>query len=145
MKEFESALSQGGVFRMREAPDIAWFASAAARAGLETKVIDAKRASDKTRFLKLMAISLSLPAYFGENWDAFYDCLTDLAPPAHGRVWLIDGVDQLARMEPEEFAAAIGVFTDAADYWRDAAKSLTVIVVIKRADLAPELTSINSA
>jgi hypothetical protein len=139
---FDQAVKQGGVFRLARSPAPAMLDSYAAKTGVVVKTLSAARASDKEKFLQVVAASLSLPDHFGENWDALYDCLTDLRLAEHGELWLIDGLDGLARGEADEFSAAVSVFSDAADYWRENGKALTVLIVVQQAELATELTTL---
>ncbi len=45
------------------------------------------KAATRAAFFDEAAAALHFPPTFGENWDAFYDCLTDLAwLPAEGYV-----------------------------------------------------------
>jgi hypothetical protein len=46
---------------------------------------------DKEKLLKNIAAALAFPAWFGHNWDALEDCLTDLSwREAQGYVLLFD-------------------------------------------------------
>ena len=143
--KIEQAASHGGAFRISHAPDPEALQKSLDNMGMTLKMLSASRANDKEKFLKLMTTTFSLPDYFGDNWDAFYDCLTDLSLAEHGELWLIDGMEGLARHAPDEFAAAISVFSDAADYWRENRKSLAIIIVIQRAELASDLPAIDTA
>ena len=54
-------------------------------------VIDLSDAADKTRLHDILARSLTLPAYYGRNLDALWDCLTsDLQTPCEIRLILSD-------------------------------------------------------
>src|SRR6266852_9437625 len=49
------------------------------------------------------AAALQFPSYFGENWDAFDECLTDLDwLPAEGYVLLITNSTHLLEAEPSD-------------------------------------------
>ena len=52
---------------------------AAAAAGLTVIRIDLKRLASKAGFLGRAARALNFPDWFGKNWDALNDCLTDLS------------------------------------------------------------------
>lgn len=43
------------------------------------RVLRGRKATTKRAFLDEASAALQFPAYFGHNWDAFADCLTDLA------------------------------------------------------------------
>ena len=72
--------------------------SAVYRAARADEVLDAARGSelvvarirfaDKERLLKNLADALRFPKWFGQNWDALEDCLSDL--PGKGYVLLFD-------------------------------------------------------
>jgi hypothetical protein len=50
-----------------------------AQQGFETRVLEGSRARGEAAFFEEAARCLELPAWFGANWDAFNDCVTDLA------------------------------------------------------------------
>lgn len=80
--------------------------------------VDADAAADKTALLGLLARALRLPSSFGGNWEALYDCLTDLDDwaPAPGWVLLVAGTRGLGAADR---AALLGVVGDAARWWRE--------------------------
>jgi|APCry1669188910_1035180.scaffolds.fasta_scaffold118885_1 RNAse (barnase) inhibitor barstar len=41
--------------------------------------IDGDKVNDKLSFFQEVALKMCFPAYFGFNWDAFRDCITDLS------------------------------------------------------------------
>lgn len=43
------------------------------------RVLRGRKATTRAAFLDEAAAALQFPLYFGGNWDAFYDCLTDLS------------------------------------------------------------------
>ncbi|GAA2719114.1 barstar family protein [Actinocorallia aurantiaca] len=53
---------------------------------------------------------LNFPDYFGHNWDAFYDCLRDAAPPAFS----VDHAEELLADEPPgQLRLLLDVLSDA--------------------------------
>jgi hypothetical protein len=52
--------------------------------GDDLRVTIPPRISSKNALLTELAVQLRFPAYFGENWDAFQECIRDLSwlPPA---------------------------------------------------------------
>ena len=69
-------------------------------------VLDGAAAATRAGFFQELARALRFPDYFGHNWDAVYDCLTDLNwLPATGYVLVLDGFDQLATNEPEQWVS----------------------------------------
>src|SRR2546428_12568921 len=82
---------------------------------LHLVVIDLGDAADKAQLLERLARVLGFPAWFGANWDALADCLSDLScRPAAGWVLLFKGFEKLAADEQGIF---IDVLASAADAW----------------------------
>ena len=53
-------------------------------------------------FLSRIAEALEFPDWFGRNWDAFFDCLTDLSwLPAGGHVLVLLNTAEMRRDAPE--------------------------------------------
>jgi len=64
-----------------------------------------------------MAVSLELPASFGDNWDALADCLRDLRwMPAWGYVLLFEHADELRSAAEADFDILLGILDDAATF-----------------------------
>lgn len=43
------------------------------------RVVRGRKATTRAAFLDETSAALQFPLYFGGNWDAFYDCVTDLS------------------------------------------------------------------
>ena len=85
---------------------------------LHVAVVDGQVAADRAGIFDELARTMHFPDYFGRNWDAVYDCLTD--PSLHsagGSVILLDGCDRLASASPDQWQIALKVFRDACAFW----------------------------
>lgn len=108
------------------------------RTGRRCFVLDGNTISDKATFLRACAQAMAFPAYFGHNWDALDECLTDLAwAPAHGYAILYENVAPFIRQAPAEWSVARDILIDAVDYWRGTRTPL-VVLLRHTAGLAPE-------
>ncbi|MGI5157297.1 barstar family protein [Microbispora sp. CA-102843] len=62
--------------------------------------------------------ALEFPDYFGRNWPAFDEVITDLEwLPAKGYVLVLRNADSLLASEPEERGTFFRVLTSAAEEW----------------------------
>jgi hypothetical protein len=93
-------------------------------------VIDLSGAEDKAALLERTATALRFPAWFGHNWDAWFDCLADLAwlAPAPGYVLLLRRAGGLRRSAPEVSDTALAIAEDVARVWAGRGVSFTVYV-----------------
>jgi RNAse (barnase) inhibitor barstar len=83
----------------------------------------------KRALLDTLAAVLGFPDHFGGNWDALYDCLTDLAlAPGSTVVIEIGGLTRLARQAAGELVTAIETFRDAASFWKERDVRLVVLL-----------------
>ncbi|WP_447036245.1 barstar family protein [Streptomyces sp. DSM 118878] len=83
---------------------------------------------DKAAFMERCARALALPEYFGRNWDALADCLTD--PSWAPDVLVVSGWQEYARAAPGEWEIAREVFSAAAEHWRGVAGPSPEIVLV---------------
>ncbi len=61
---------------------------------------------------------MQFPTYFGANWDAFDECITDLTwCPAEKYVILYDDADIFAQAEPTQYQIAVDILNSAKEYW----------------------------
>ncbi|MFC5185933.1 barstar family protein [Actinomadura harenae] len=138
-----------GVYQWRAAPgraashDLGWMERAAEQ-GWRPFHLDGRRARDKDAFLRLCAEAFDLPDYFGNNWDALEDCLTDLswAPAEQGYVVLYESWAELADADQASFRTALDVFAEAVASWRDTPTPMTVMLSSVGVEVAgvPRLT-----
>ena len=79
-------------------------------------------AQTKQDVLDMLGIQFALPAHYGKNFDALYDCLTDpqhKSTPNPGFVVVVEGIPTNCRFDKEAREQLIDIFRDAADYWGD--------------------------
>lgn len=70
--------------------------------------------TEKISLLRRIAAALGFPRWFGENWDALEDCLTDLSwREAQGQVLAIEGFQFLPA---DELGVLIDVMISAAEF-----------------------------
>jgi RNAse (barnase) inhibitor barstar len=118
-----------GVYPVKQGSETA-IKNAAKVSALDFTRVDLKGIAGKTGFLKKSAGALGFPAYFGMNWDAFSDCLTDMAwKPAAGYVILFDNYQFYATKAPSDAEAARRVLDSAAQYWQN--KKVPFYVILR--------------
>lgn len=120
MNEFEEALARApcGLYRVSDALDPSPIAAFCAKRRWAFFLLDCKEVKTKAQFLRAAARALRFPDYFGENWDAFADCLTDLGwIEERGFVVFLKSFDAAASAVPKDMATALEIFQDAASYW----------------------------
>ena len=116
---------KSGVFRSVTAPALEAAARAAALIYIE---VDAGAIRTKSQFLGLLGRTLAFPSWFGRNWDALEDCLTDAAwMPESGLVIRVEGFDGYAQTDPDGFAILLDIFKTSAEYWRGEGRSFWVL------------------
>lgn len=100
-----------------------------AAAGWRTFFLDGRLVEDKASFLRACATALEFPGYFGNNWDAFEECLGDLAwAPAPGYLLLYDRVWRLAKHDPAAWHMARTIFQEVINDWRARQKPFYVLL-----------------
>jgi hypothetical protein len=110
------------------------------------EVLDATRGSrllvakipfaEKEKLLKNIAAALALPDWFGHNWDALEDCLTDLSwREAPGYVLLFEDAKP-----GDDLGVLLDILRSSAEWWAGRGKPFfAVLVDPERALPLPEL------
>jgi RNAse (barnase) inhibitor barstar len=116
---FESYLNSG-VYTGGRGREAGIIAEAALARGLDFFRIDLKKVVDKAGSLKEIANALEFPSYFGMNWDALVDCLTDMAwRPAAGYVLFFINGGHFAARAPDDMKTVLTIFGSAVEYWKE--------------------------
>jgi RNAse (barnase) inhibitor barstar len=79
-------------------------------------------AQTKGEVLETIATSFLLPKHFGKNYDALYDCLTDLvhkAGPQPGFVIVLEGLPATQKFDKDARETLLDVFREAAEFWSE--------------------------
>ena len=79
-------------------------------------------AQSKQDVLDMIAAQYTFPAHFGKNFDALYDCMTDLVHKSGAQPGFVVVLEQLPdnpRFDREAREQLLDVFRDAADYWAE--------------------------
>ena len=117
--------SRSGVYRVARTEEVL---EAAARAPLRLETI---RYADKAALLKDIGVALGFPDWFGHNWDALEDCLTDLSwSDAGGHVLLFEG----ARPD-DDLGVLLDVLRSSAEYWAARGKPFFAVFLDPKASL----------
>jgi RNAse (barnase) inhibitor barstar len=79
-------------------------------------------AQSKQDVLDLLAQQFILPAHFGKNFDALYDCMTDpvhKSGPQPGFIVVLEQIPANAKFDKEAREQLLDIFRDTADYWAE--------------------------
>ena len=83
------------------------------------------RFADKAQLLKNIASALSFPDWFGHNWDALEDCLTDLSwRDAPGHVLLIE-----SPRPGDDLGVLVDILRSSAEFWAGRGKPFFAVFV----------------
>jgi len=118
--EIFSLSTNSGVYAISSTLDLPDIEQSAKVCGLALFYIDLSAVLTKDAFLKMVSRVLKFPDYFGMNWDAFEDCLTDLSWfSSGGYILMIDNLQEFAQKVPRELKTAQNIFRSAAEFWRE--------------------------
>ncbi len=122
---------QSGLYRFRSRVSPAQLLAMASARGWQGFHLDGNTIHDKAGFLEACARSMAFPTYFGYNWDAFEEVVTELSwLPARGYLLLYDDARHFAAHSPKEWAVARSILQDAAMDWQQ--RGVPFLVLLRR-------------
>ncbi len=128
-----SDASKSGVYRAPHSDDVL---DATRGSPLKVERIELAGASGKAQLMERIARALEFPQWFGGNWDALEDCLSDLSwSKAAGHVLLIENAGGLPG---DERGILADVLASAAASWAERERPFFAVFVGGEAPL-PEL------
>ncbi len=91
--------------------------------------LEGEKIEKKDQFFNHAAVAMKFPSHFGKNWDAFYDCLTDLAwiKGEHYAIYF-DHTDAFAEHHESELETLVEIFQDAVDFWSGEDRAMLVLL-----------------
>lgn len=99
--------------------ELAKLASAWVDAGLTVRVVRGAKMTSAHALFDEVAAAFQFPLYFGENWDALDECLSDLEwlPRQRGFVVVIADAGRVLEAEASLLRVFVGSLVRAADQW----------------------------
>jgi len=91
--------------------------------------VDLAESHSKGEFLAAVAKIIQAPDWFGHNFDALFDAFTDLSwlsVSAPGYVLVLRHASDTLGLTALDYDTLMGVFQDAAEYWKTQGKSFWV-------------------
>jgi hypothetical protein len=109
-----SDASRSGVYRARSDEVVL---EVVRGSGLHVAPVSLRDVTTKDELLERIARSLDFPQWFGGNWDALEDCLSDLSwQPAQS--WLLL-VRDFYGCAPDDLGVLLDVLGSAAEFWAE--------------------------
>jgi hypothetical protein len=82
-----------------------------------------KRCRTKRGLFRAFAEALRFPDYFGGNWDAFEECISDLSwLKANGYLLIVSDAEMLLARNDEDYKTFISIMTEAGKEWAETAR-----------------------
>lgn len=137
MTDLRTLLNDGlrpGVYRWRSDLTVDQVRRSVAAAGWDFVLLDTTHVHDKAAFLDVCATAFDLPRWFGRNWDALADSLSDRST-GEPEVVLWEGWRHLLDHDRDTVDVALQIFTE------DANESGQLRVLLREADDVPDLVS----
>lgn len=137
MTELRTLLSKGlrpGVYRWRSEFTADQVRRSVTAAGWNLVLLDTTGVHDKAGFLDVCATAFDLPRWFGRNWDALADSLSDRST-GEPEVVLWEGWRELLEHDRDAVDVALQIFTE------DANESGQLRVLLREADDVPDLVT----
>lgn len=78
-------------------------------------IIDFKDVKDRYNMFEIISTVMEFPDYFGNNWDAFWDCITDMAN-LKMQIEVLN-FDILKKVSEKDSAIFIELMTDFKNYY----------------------------
>lgn len=97
-----------GIYTWHAGFDVADVRHTVEHAGWSFAHVDGLLAQSKPELLRAVGEALDFPDWYGQNFDAMADCLSDV-DRGDGTVLLWDGWAPFARSEPQAFSVALSV------------------------------------
>lgn len=80
--------------------------------------IDFKIVKTKSDILDLFSNQLQFPSYFGQNWDAFWDCIKDLEWLKEKNTTVLIKNSDIVKDE-QSYSTLMDILRDATPYWKE--------------------------
>lgn len=96
--------------------------------GLCWKSLGALARIDRASLLAALGEALAFPDYYGQNWDAAWDCLTELDWPAGEMLAIYLPLDAHQAIVETDLEVFLELLEDACRHWAERGRALCLLV-----------------
>jgi RNAse (barnase) inhibitor barstar len=97
--------------------------------GTKLFAIDGSQINDCQSLFQQFATVMQFPAYFGHNWDALKDCLTELDGYEVDRyIITIDRLEKFINNDPSQWKTLLDVCKSVVEYWQDTDTPMSILL-----------------
>jgi Barstar (barnase inhibitor) len=91
---------------------------------------DGQQIVDRASLFDRVASTMQFPEYFGHNWDALEDCLTDLfyEDTVDRQVIILDRLDNFEIDDPYQWSMLLAICKSTVEYWQDTATPMYILI-----------------
>ncbi len=97
---------------------------------------------DRESLLAALGTTLEFPDYYGQNWDAAWDCLSELCWPAEQLLIVHMPIPADCTVVESDLEVFLELMGDACQHWAERGQALCLLVESAQPDL-PALRAIN--
>ena len=89
------------------------------KSDITVRIVRDRKSESRSGLFDEFAAALQFPLYFGENWDAFEECISELESLPHGVgiVIVVTEPDRVLCAEPEAMQQLVAVLESASRMW----------------------------
>jgi len=99
----------------------------AAYPGWAIRRVRGKKASTRVSFMDEIGAALQLPDYFGENWDALFECIRDFSWIREpNKLVVFERADLLLTQSDDDFGVLLKLLNLTNAYWRELPNDVSV-------------------
>lgn len=99
-------------------------------AGFNVYRIDLGRARKEDDLHRILGKGLHFPDWYGHNWDALADCLTDMSwNEADGYLLILQSAGTLATNDPQALTTLISVLQETVKVWKTEKVAFWVLMI----------------
>ncbi|UBF24964.1 barstar family protein [Kovacikia minuta CCNUW1] len=109
-----------GIYRLTTEINLDAYFSQLREQGWKLFSLEGERIANKSDFLQACAQVMHFPPYFGNNWDAFEECMTDPGIISINQLILLyNHPENFAQNEPNQWKTAVYILRTAIEYWSE--------------------------
>jgi Barstar (barnase inhibitor) len=116
-----------GLYSLGPSESIPRFLALAEQSKFQVFHIEGEAITSLDRYFQVLADLFEFPDYFGRNWDAVADCLTDLSWQAGDRILIVYSNDQVLG-QGNNWWVAMEVWSDAIEFWQRRGVMVAVVL-----------------